>query len=199
MTEQIVKAPEQQKKQPAAWVPVVLIGLRLLLICAVVAGIVSLVYAVTKPKAEENLREEKRKAIISIFGTDELTYAESADAAGIYVVTLPGDGGTCYCLESTAGGFGGDLTLMVGYRADGTVAGVSVVSHSETPGLGARVNDAEYLSQYAGKSGSLTLNKDGGNDIDAISGATISSRAVLSAVNAATERLRTYLAGGAAK
>ena len=200
MTEQVVKAPEQ-KKQPAAWVPVVLIGLRLLLICAVVAGIVSLVYSVTKPKAEENLRATKSAAIAEIFGTNDLTFEESATDAGFYTVHY-GEGHTAigYCVESTSGGFGGDLTLMVGFDPDGTIKGVSVVSHSETPGLGARVKtDADYLTQYNGKSGKLTLKKDGGNDVDAISGATISSRAVLTAVNAATERLQTFLAGGDAQ
>ena len=49
-----------QKKPQAAWIPALMIGLRLLLICAVVAGIISFVYAVTKPKAEANLREGTR-------------------------------------------------------------------------------------------------------------------------------------------
>lgn len=185
-------APQKQR----AWLPVLLIGLRLLLICAAVAGIISFVHAVTKPKAEANLREEKRKAIINIFATDTLTYEQDADDTAFYRVFDAEKSPIGYCVESTAGGFGGDLTLMVGFDAAGTIKGVSIISHSETPGLGARVNDVNYLSQYGGKSGSLTLVKDGGTDVDAISGATISSRAVLSAVNAATERLQTYLASG---
>ena len=184
-------APE--KKQPAAWVPVLLIGLRLLLICAVVAGIISLVYAVTLPKVEENLREEKRKAIITIFGTEDLSYTQSETDNAFYTVRY-GENGLGYCTEETVGGFGGDLSLMVGFDADGTVLGVGIISHSETPGLGARVNEADYLAQYRGHSGTLTLKKDGGSDIDAISGATISSRAVLSAVNQATAHLGKQLA-----
>lgn len=192
-------APQKQR----AWLPVLLIGLRLLLICAAVAGIISFVHAVTKPKAEANLREEKRKAIINIFATDTLTYEQDADDAAFYRVFDAEKSPIGYCVESTAGGFGGDLTLMVGYDAAGTIKGVSIISHSETPGLGARVNDVNYLSQYIGHSGEQKLDTTadvivGGNNgqIDAISGATISSRAVLSAVNAATERLQTYLASG---
>lgn len=181
-------APQKQR----AWLPVLLIGLRLLLICAAVAGIISFVYSVTKPKAEANLKATKDAAVSEIFGTSEA----SGGKDGFYTVRYGENlASTGYCIESTAGGFGGDLTLMVGFDADGRILGVSIVSLSETPGLGARVNDANYLSQYVGKSGTLTLNKDGG-EIDAISGATISSRAVLSAVNAATERLQTYLASG---
>lgn len=193
--EMAMKTPEQ-KKQPAAWVSVLLIGLRLLLICAVVAGIISFVYAVTKPKAEANLKAAKDAAISEIFGASDASDGKD----GFYTVRYGENlAATGYCVESVAGGFGGDLTLMVGFDAKGKILGVSIVSHSETPGLGARVNDANYLSQYAGKSGALTIDKDGGTDIDAISGATISSRAVLSAVNKATERLQTYLAGGSAQ
>ena len=200
--EMAMKTPEQ-KKQPAAWVSVLLIGLRLLLICAVVAGIISFVYAVTKPKAEANLKAAKDAAISEIFGASDASDGKD----GFYTVRYGENlAATGYCVESVAGGFGGDLTLMVGFDAKGKILGVSIVSHSETPGLGARVNDANYLSQYAGKSGEQKLDTTddaivGGNNgqVDAISGATISSRAVLSAVNKATERLQTYLAGGSAR
>ena len=88
------------------------------------------------------------------------------------------------------------MTLMVGFRADQTLVGVQILSHSETPGLGARVSDASYLGQYAGKSGTLTL----GENVDAISGATISSRAVLSGVKEAQEILKSHIEpGGDAK
>ncbi len=169
---------------------VLLIGLKLLLIAAVVAGIVSFVNAKTAPVATENINREKTKAIAQIFGNNQ--QIETTERDGIYTVTL--DGETIgYCLESTSSGFGGDLTLMVGYDADATLRGVQVISHSETPGLGARVCDGEEgaLSQYAGKSGILTL----GKEVDAVSGATISSRAVLKGVNQATEKLLAFLGG----
>ena len=52
-------------------------------------------------------------------------------------------------------GFGGALDMMVGVNSDGTIAGMKIVSHSETPGLGSRVDAPDYLSQYTGKSGTL--------------------------------------------
>ena len=84
------------------------------------------------------------------------------------------------------------MTLMVGFYSDRSIAGVQILSHSETPGLGAKASDAAYLAQYQGKSGTLSL----GEDIDAVSGATISSRAVLSGVTAAQKILDSHLIPG---
>ena len=68
------------------------------------------------------------------------------------------------------------------------------MSLSETPGLGSRVQEAAYLDQYKGQSGTLTL----GEDVDAIAGATVSSRAVLNGVNRAVEILNRTVKGGEA-
>ena len=73
---------------------------------------------------------------------------------------------------------------------------MTIVSLSETAGLGSRVNDAAYLAQYIGKGGSLVFK----TDIDGITGATISSKAVLAGVNMAMTALETMgLAGGVSK
>ena len=193
---QETKTPSQ-KIRPA-WLQILEIGARLLCICAVVAGIISFVYAKTNAKAEENIAQKKRDAMVEIFREKDLSFAELQP--GFYSILAENQTPLGYCVESTAGGFGGDLSLMVGFDATGEIKGVSIISHSETPGLGARVDNAEYLAQYQGKSGNLALRKENG-EIDGISGATISSRAVLAAVNAATERLQTsgLLLGGDAK
>lgn len=85
---------------------------------------------------------------------------------------------------SPVGSFSGELTLMVGVNEDGTVAGVAVMASKETEGLGDRVKEPEFREQFAGKAGSVKLEADGG-DISAISGATVTSRAVCEAVNSA--------------
>ena len=77
------------------------------------------------------------------------------------------------------------MTLMIGYNYDGSVKGVQVISHAETPGVGTKAITENYLSQYFGKSGELTISKSGASDVDAVSGATISSKAVHAAVNKA--------------
>lgn len=79
--------------------------------------------------------------------------------------------------------------MMVGVGSDGSVLGISIIKQAETAGLGAVCADKtsageEFRGQFAGNSGSVSVTKDGGS-IDAITGATITSRAVCSGVNAA--------------
>ena len=102
----------------------------------------------------------------------------------MYIVSKNGEGAG-YCVNITGKGFGGDMTLMIGYNYDGSVKGVQVISHAETPGVGTKAITENHLSQYFGKSGELTISKSGASDVDAVSGATISSKAVHAAVNKA--------------
>ena len=93
-------------------------------------------------------------------------------------------------IESTTGGFGGDVKVLVGFDTDGNILGYTILQHSETPGLGAK---ADKWFQKDGKGNiigknpqrdNLTVKKDGG-DVDAITASTITSRAFLLAVNQA--------------
>ena len=85
-------------------------------------------------------------------------------------------------------GYGGDIKITVGITADGTINGISILSISETAGLGMRATEPAFYEQYQGKQAEkFVVSKDGGDGepIDALSGATITSRAVTGAVNAA--------------
>lgn len=87
--------------------------------------------------------------------------------------------------EQFGGGFGGDLGVMVGYQLNtGDIAAIGITTMSETPGLGTKVKEKSFLSQFSGlsKDANLMVKKDGG-EIDAVSGATVSSRAVTQATN----------------
>ena len=175
-----------------------MIGLKLLLICAIVAGVVSLVFHVTLEKYEANLQKTKDEAVADIFGVEGLT-SRALPAEGIKetVYEVCGADGALigYCVEVDGKGFGGSIGLMVGYNAACEIVGVRVVAHSETPGLGAKIKDASFLEQYEGKADEITL----GEDVDAIGGATVSSRAVTEAVNRASASLQAVLSqnGGA--
>ncbi|MBO4231732.1 MAG: RnfABCDGE type electron transport complex subunit G, partial [Bacteroidales bacterium] len=86
-------------------------------------------------------------------------------------------------------GFGGAFTLMVGFDSEGKILGTEVLSASETPGLGDKINadKSDFSKQFAGKNPAefqLKVKKDGG-DVDAITAATISSRAYCDAVDRA--------------
>ena len=108
----------------------------------------------------------------------------------------PGD------LISDTSGYGGKIKLMVGIDAEkGTITGIKVLSHSETPGLGARSTEPEWQAQFKGKSlkNDLVVTKQDptkDNDIRAITAATITSRAVVTGVNAARDHYMKNFANG---
>ena len=86
-------------------------------------------------------------------------------------------------------GYSGDIWLMVGFNTQGDVLRIQVLEHKETPGLGSKMSDLKFLNQFFSKNpgqDSLTVKKDGGS-VDAITGATISSRAFSEAVQLAYE------------
>ncbi len=125
--------------------------------------------------------EERAAAVLA--GTD---YAEDDSIVGC-VEALDASGNLLgYVVSVTSHkGFGGDITFSVGINVDGSVNGIAFTSISETAGLGMKAKDAAFKDQFAGSfDGTLAVTKDGGT-IDAISGATITSRAVTNGVNAA--------------
>lgn len=93
-------------------------------------------------------------------------------------------------IEAAVDGFGGQFRVMVGFDAEGNILGYEVLEHQETPGLGSHMThwfknaDKPNQNIIGRKAGHLTVSKDGG-DVDAITAATISSRAFLKAVNQA--------------
>lgn len=90
-------------------------------------------------------------------------------------------------IGSTEKGFSGLVKIMVGFTPDGTIKNIEVLEQKETPGLGTKMKDEKYLAQYRGKNPSdfnLKVTKDGG-DVDALTGATITSRAFGEAVQMA--------------
>ena len=92
-------------------------------------------------------------------------------------------------LSTSPNGYGGDISLALGVTNEGEITAVTVLSMSETPGLGAKCTEADFLDQFAGMNvPEVTYTKTGKtqpNEVDAISGATISTAAVTEAVNAA--------------
>lgn len=135
---------------------------------------------------DETLNAQAEKAAQTVLvpkGYDNITIDEAriaADEAGTklgYVVIV-----------TTGEGYGGNINLSLGYSLDGTVKGIEIISMSETAGLGAKASEKEFKDQYSNKQVTeFTVTKTGAvndNEIDALSGATITSRAVTGAVNA---------------
>lgn len=158
----------------------------LLLITSVVAALLALVNSITAPKIAELNAQKTQSAIEAVLpgGGEEVSFT---DETGLVSTVYKGENG--YAVQVAPNGFNGAVTLMVGVDNNGTVLGISVVSQSETAGLGAvcaattSAGEA-FRSQFAGLSGNVSVSKDGGQ-IDAISSATITSRAVCTGINAA--------------
>lgn len=133
------------------------------------------------------------------------TFEAVAPAADEYVIDVVSGkdetGGTVgWCLTVETKSYGGPLQFIAGIMKDGTVKGINILSHSDTPGLGARSTEPEFYGQFADKS-QLPLRVvkgEAGNpdEIAAISGATITSTAVTTGVNAAVEYWSKNLKGG---
>lgn len=167
---------------------------------AVLAG----VYAVTKEPIEKTDKAILQASISKVLPEG----GEITDAQECHVGGQPSE---CWysmkdgerlgmAVKSTVVGFGGPLTLMVGILPDGTIYNTSVLSHSETPGLGAKcTSDEHFYGQFRGwnpEEKRLLVKKDGG-DVDAITASTITSRAYTLAVQNALYALTTLpLEGG---
>ena len=165
------------------------ISLKLLLICAVIAGVVAFVYSATIDAYNLNLKNEQKIALQGIFADsdeDVIDFEEMAYSAegvnSIYDVSsnLEHVG---YCVNIIGKGFGGDMTLIIGYDTNGSLKGIKIISHAETPGVGTKALSDSHLSQYVGMGGELTISKSSASDIVAVSGATISSKAIHATVN----------------
>ena len=164
------------------------ITLTLLLIAAVVAAALALVNQITKPIIDKVNAEKTQQAIqIVLPGGYDSEITDYTDETGLVSKVYKGANG--YALEVTPAGFDNTITMMVGVDLDGKVLGISVISHTESAGLGAvaaadNAAGNAFRDQFFGQSGSVSVSKDGGN-IDAITNATITSRAVCDGVNAA--------------
>lgn len=165
----------------------------LLLISCFVACTVAVVNKITAPVIEANTGETVKASIDLLFdgnsGFDDITadcltdglLSEAEAVQSVYRVKSGTGGEDSYCVLSRAAGYGDDIELLVGFSCDGLIVGVRVIEASgETPGIGQRVTEEAFLAQFGG----LKYNADG-TKIDGVSGATVSSTAVVKAVNAA--------------
>lgn len=145
--------------------------------------------ALTKDRIAQLKTESETAAKTEVLkGAKEFEPAKAEGAEESYI-GKDAEGNTVgYCFKVEPSGFGGKITVMVGVTTDGKVSGVKITNMSETPGLGAKASEGNWLSQYNGKTDGISVVKGGNakdNEINAISGATITSKAVTEGVNAA--------------
>lgn len=166
---------------------IVRLALTLLIITGVMAALLALVNGVTAPVIAELNARKTQEAISAVLPGGGEKRADFPDETGLVSAVYESDLG--YAVEVCPAGFDGTITMMVGIDKSGTVLGIRVVSQTETAGLGA-VSAANtsagerFRAQFEGAAGAVSVKKDGGT-VDAITGATITSRAVCEGVSAA--------------
>ena len=143
---------------------IIRLALILTIFCVISAGALAFVYLFTEPKIKLN---------------QKLSYDSSVKE----VLPQPGR-----AIPVSARGYSGSINMMVGVDKAGKVIGVKILKQTETPGLGANVVKPEFLNQFIGKSINDPIEPK--KDIDAITGATISSRAVSKGVKDALEKFK---------
>lgn len=166
----------------------------LFLICTVVTLLLAVTNSVTAPKIEQ-LQIETANRTKSAVLSDANAFSEekNVELNGVSYTYYEGYGANQnivgYVFTTSAKGYGGDIITMVGVKADGTVSGMDFLSISETAGLGMNADSEEFKAQFVGKSGVIGVNKNAPaeNEIQALTGATITSKAVTEAVNIALE------------
>ncbi len=177
------------------------LALKLFLVCVVAAGLLGLTNSITKGPIEEQKVAASLAANKAVC-TEATTFEEmnldelKADAAwtddfNTITAVLAGKNDAKetigYAIKVTASGYNGDVNMTVGVGLDGTYSGMSIDYQNETAGLGANVVKEDFRDQYAGKATSteLSVSKTGPSDteIQALAGATITSKAATKAVN----------------
>lgn len=162
-------------------------GLMLLMVAAAAALVLGLVNLMTAGRIADIAAETMTRAMQTVLPAEAYTDTGAEENGEIEAIYAAESGG--WVVQVTESGSQGLVTMMVGVSPDYTCTGVSVTESSETAGLGAIAGQASekgdaFRSQFVGASGTVAVTKEGGV-IDAISGATITSKAVCRGVTAA--------------
>jgi len=166
-------------------------ALSLTVICLICSAVLGCVYVVTAtPINQANIAKQNASiaAVCPEFDNTPFDEKSEIDGSAVYTAKMNGEI-VGYAIEVAPSGFGGAINMMVGFTPDGTIYNTSVISCSETPGLGAKILDSQIAprAQVVGlnpATSNISVKKDGG-DIDAITASTITSRAFLSGVKKA--------------
>lgn len=166
-------------------------SLVLLIICLVVAAALAATYQVTEPIIEAINIKNANIARAVVLPQAEGAFAPiEADLPESVTEFFKAENGTGVVLTVLDKGFGGKLTVMIGIDDKEAITGVKVTKHTETPGLGTKAMTEEYLSQYIGQAAITRANEQGETQIDAVTGATITSDAVYRAAETALAQFK---------
>ena len=156
----------------------------------ITAFLLSLTYVVTKDTiaaSEKNKMDQLRKEVVAAADTFKQVDVSASAVDGLKKVeAYLASNGKGAAIQTTVKGYGGDLVIITGIDENGKVLAVKVVSTASTPGLGSKTENSTFLSQFVGSDKNFTLGKTSGDgSVVAVTGATVSSKAMLNSVNAA--------------
>ena len=173
----------------------------LFVICATSGVVLSYVNEATKTPREYQyikfVQEPSMKAVLTDFDNDPIkerinvVVGEDGEGNPIEKVVFPAKKGgktTVVAFSAAAKGYHDLIEVMVGVGADGKLTGISIMSHTETPGLGARIVETAFTDQFAGLDLDTTKLSSQGGRVDTLSGATFSTVGVIAAVTEALQQ-----------
>ena len=162
------------------------LALTLLIITSIMAAALAVVNRITAPVIANSNDAKTQAAIAQVLpgGGQEIPFT---DKTGLVTGVWASEAG--YAVQVIPSGFDGEITMMVGIDIEGKVLGISIISHTETAGLGAvaaadNAKGQAFRDQFVGMTNNVAVTKDGG-EVDAITGATITSRGICAGINAA--------------
>jgi electron transport complex protein RnfG len=172
------------------------VAINLIMACLISGCIIGLVYYITAPIAAEKneiMKQESMKNLVK----DAETFKPVADKENWFAAEKNGKV-IAYVVPGHSKGYGGAITMLVAVTADGKVLDYTILTSNETPGLGDNAGKEPFKSQINGKKAdALTVVKDPSNkdNVQAMTGATISSRAVTLAVKNAVQDVEQFTGG----
>ena len=173
------------------------LGAILLVITTICAGLLGFINNLTPPVIKLGRQETQNQAVKKLLpDVETVKEIEVTDQDKITTafITYKGSDYTGSVIKVYPEGYGGSIELLVGILPEGKVAGIQVLSHQETPGLGANMDKEDFKAQFPGKQTPIVVNKmnPSENEIMAITGATITSKGVADGVNLAAEYVQSH-------
>lgn len=177
-------------------------AISLFVVCLVITVLLSLTNKITSPIIG-NLEKEKAENTKKVVLPGAITFKEYEKTEDVFIGLDASGNSVGYVFTTKAKGYGGEMVVMTGISNESKVEGVVILSQSETPGLGANATHDDFRNQFKGdvpEKGFEVVKENASNGkIEAMTGATISSKAVTEAVNFAIDKFQNINNTGGAK
>jgi Na+-translocating ferredoxin:NAD+ oxidoreductase subunit G len=154
----------------------------LFIVCVIASGILAIVYKYTEGIIKQNQDDKKINSIREVLPNINRVVPYKGNENILIAYDMDGNDIGKVCIVKTRG-YSGEIEFIIGVDSKGHISGMQVISQTETPGLGTKITENKFLKQYLGLSKEeIYLKKDNAKGkIDAITGATVSSRAITEA------------------